>query len=769
MSGTVEQAPAPSKALGVVGTRPIRHDGYDKVTGRARYGADLLLADLLHGKVLRSPHAHARILAVDCRRALALPGVKAVVTGEDMPIKKTQQLNFTPGLDNHRMQAENILASGKVLYKGHAVAAVAAESVHIAEEALELINVSYEVLPAVLSAQEAMSEDAPLLHEGLKTQSLDRRLGKGADTGIASNVASHLQIKRGDVGEGFRRAAVIAEGEFTTQTVHQGYIEPHVATALWDSGDRVTVWMSTQAPFGVRQMVAMIAGKRESAVKVVPLEIGGGFGGKTTTYLAPVAALLSRKTGRPVKLAMTRKEVFEGSGPTSAATARVKLGADKDGRITAAQLHLVYEAGAFPGSPVGSGASTGTAPYVVDNFLVDAHDVVCNKQKVAAYRAPGAPQAALAVESAIDELAAKLGMDPLDFRLRNAVQEGNRDPNGLPFSNIGCIEVLKAMRDHPHYQAPLGGANRGRGVALGYWWNGGLASSATINVNADGRVSLVTGSVDIGGTRASVAMQAAEVLGLAAEDVIPSVGDTDSVGWTALTGGSRTAFATGQAAIAAAADIIRQLIERAAILWETQPADVIFEGGRFISRKSPEDRITFKELAGRLLQTGGPVTASTSEVPRRIGPTFAGNIVDVEVDPETGKATVLRFTVVQDVGKAGHPSYVEGQLQGGAVQGIGWALNEGYSYTETGAVANASFLDYRLPTSLDTPMIDTVLVEVPDPGHPFGLRGVGEASIIPPLAAIANAVSHAVGVRMTRLPLTPAVLLAALRGKKRSP
>ena len=395
--------------------------------------------------------------------------------------------------------------------------------------------------------------------------------------------------------------------------------------------------------------------------------------------------------------------------------------------------------------------------------------MVCNKQKVAAYRAPGAPQAALAVESAIDELAAKLGMDPLDFRLRNAVQEGNRDPNGLPFSNIGCIEVLKAMRDHPHYQAPLGGANRGRGVALGYWWNGGLASSATINVNADGRVSLVTGSVDIGGTRASVAMQAAEVLGLAAEDVIPSVGDTDSVGWTALTGGSRTAFATGQAAIAAAADIIRQLIERAAILWETQPADVIFEGGRFISRKSPEDRITFKELAGRLLQTGGPVTASTSKVPRRIGPTFAGNIVDVEVDPETGKATVLRFTVVQDVGKAGHPSYVEGQLQGGAVQGIGWALHEGYSYTETGAVANASFLDYRLPTSLDTPMIDTVLVEVPDPGHPFGLRGVGEASIIPPLAAIANAVSHAVGVRMTRLPLTPAVLLAALRDKKRSP
>ncbi len=768
MSGAAEQGSAPSRALSVVGTRPVRHDGLDKVTGRARYGADIGMAGLLHGKVLRSPHAHARILAVDCSRALAFPGVKAVVTAEDMPIKKTQEIDFTPALDNHRMQAENILASGKVLYKGHAVAAVAAESVHIAEAALDLIDVSYEELPGVLSAQEAMRPDAPLLHEDLTTQSLDRRLGKRSDTGTASNVASHLQLKRGDVEEGFRQAAATAEGEFTTQTVHQGYIEPHVATALWDRGDRITVWMSTQAPFGVRRMVASIAGIRESAVKVVPMEIGGGFGGKTTTYLAPVAALLSKKTRRPVKLAMTRKEVFEGSGPTSAAEARVKLGADKEGRITAAQLHLVYEAGAFPGSPVGSGASTGVAPYVVHNFLVDAYDVVCNKQKVAAYRAPGAPQAAFAVESAIDELAAKLGVDPLDFRLLNAVKEGDRDPNGVPFSRIGCREVVEALKEHPHYQAPLGGPNRGRGVALGYWWNGGLPSSATMNVNADGRVSLITGSVDIGGTRASVAMQAAEVLGLAAEDVIPSVGDTDSVGWTALTGGSRTAFATGQAAIAAADDVKRQMMKRAAMLWETQPADVIFEKGQFFSRKSPQDRITFKELAGRLPQTGGPVTTSTSVVPRRIGPTFAGNIVDVEVDPETGKVTVLRFTVIQDVGQAGHPSYVEGQLQGGAVQGIGWALHEGYVYTQAGGVANSSFLDYRLPTSLDTPMIDAMLVEVPDPGHPFGLRGVGEASIIPPLAAIANAVSHAVGVRMTRLPLTPAVVLEALQGATRA-
>jgi xanthine dehydrogenase molybdenum-binding subunit len=500
----------------------------------------------------------------------------------------------------------------------------------------------------------------------------------------------------------------------------------------------------------------------ESSVKCIPLEIGGGFGGKTVTYLEPVAALLSRKAGAPVKLSMTRKEVFEASGPTSAAFMRAKIGADRNGKITAAELNLVYEAGAFPGSPVGAGANTGLGPYAIENLLVDGYDVVCNKPKVAAYRAPGSPQAAFAVETVIDELAEKLGLDPLEFRLRNAPQQGDRQASGVPFPRIGCVEVEEALRAHPHYSAPLEGPHRGRGVAMGYWGNGGNQSSATISVNADGTISVVTGSVDIGGSRPAIAMQAAEVLGLRAEDAIPSVGDTDSVGWTGVTGGSRTAFSTGIAAVTAAEEIKRQMIERAALLWEGKPEDVAYADGVFTSVKNEALRMTFKDVAAKLLRTGGPVTASATSNPRQVGPAFAGHIVDVEVDPETGKVEILRYTVVQDAGRAVHPSYVEGQMQGGAAQGIGWALNEEYVYGEDGRLQNASFLDYRMPTALDLPMIDTVIIEVANPGHPFGVRGVGEVSIVPPPAALANAIYRATGTRMVNLPMSPGNILQAM-------
>jgi CO/xanthine dehydrogenase Mo-binding subunit len=319
------------------------------------------------------------------------------------------------------------------------------------------------------------------------------------------------------------------------------------------------------------------------------------------------------------------------------------------------------------------------------------------------------------------------------------------------------------MMAHPHYAAPLEGPNQGRGVAVGYWGNAGGQSSVTINVNADGTISLISGSVDIGGTRVAVAMQAAEVLGIAAEEVTPSVADTDSIGWTGATGGSRTAFSTGIAAITAAEEIKRQMMGRAAQLWEVQPDEVDFQDGVFTSKKSAEDRFTFKELAQRLLRTGGPVTASAISNPRQVGPSFAGTMVDVEVDPETGKVQILRCTVFQDVGQAAHPSYVEGQMQGGTVQGIGWALNEEYFYGDGAGMANPTFLDYRMPTSLDVPMIEAALVEVPAPGHPFGLRGVGEVSLVPPMAAVANAVHRATGVRMGHLPMSPGAILAALQ------
>ena len=500
----------------------------------------------------------------------------------------------------------------------------------------------------------------------------------------------------------------------------------------------------------------------ESMCKVVPMEIGGGFGAKGVTYLAPVTAVLAQKAGRPVKIAMSRKEVFEGSGPASATFIRVKLGAKNDGTMTAAEAYMVYEAGAFPGSPVGGGAITTFGSYKCENMLVNGYDVVCNKQKAQAYRAPGQPQAAFAVESAMDELAGKLGMDPMDLRLKNAVEVGDRMPNGVAHAVFGCVELEEAMKNHPHYNAPLTGPNQGRGVAVSFRAQGGQTSSATINVNGNGTINLITGSVDIGGTRTAVAMQAAEILGIDSEDVNPSVGDTDAVGYTANTGGSRTAFDTGLAAIAAAEEVIERMKGRAALLWEVQDEDVEFEKGNFICTKNEEDRFTFKELAARLMRTGGPVTCSASAPSTGVGPIFGGNIVDVEVDPDTGKVQILRYTAFLDAGQAVHPDFVEGQIQGATVQGIGWAMNEEYFYQPDGTMANSSFLDYRMPTALDLPMIEAVIIEVPNPRHPFGLRGVGEGPIIPPLAALANAVSHATGVRMTKLPLSPTNIMAAI-------
>jgi len=751
-----------AKQYDVVGTRPIRHDGVDKVIGAAKFGADTQLSGMLHGKVLRSPHAHANIKSIDTTKAEALTGVTAVVTAKDFPIMDAVTIDLAEG--GSRLLAEHIMADKKARYKGHAVAAVSATSPHIAEAALALIDVDYEVLKPVLNVEDAMKEDAPLLHDNLTTHFKMERFARGDDTGNKSNIAAHIQHKLGDIEKGFAEADVIVEREFSTQTVHQGYIEPHASTASWAGDGRLTVWTCTQGAFAIRSSCSAILDIPESRIKVIPTEIGGGFGAKATTYLEPVAAILAKKSGRPVKVIMSRKDVFEGTGPASATKSKTKIGATKDGKITAAQLSLAFDAGAFPGSPVGGATLCATGPYNIEHLLVDGYDVVTNRQKVQAYRAPGQPQGAFSVEPVIDELAEKLGIDPMEFRLMNAVKEGDRQPNGVPHLVFGVKELEEAMRDHPHYQTPLSGPNQGRGAAVGYRWQGGQASSVTINVNSNGTINLISGSVDIGGTRTSIAMQAAEVLGISADDVAPAVADTDSVGYTANTGGSRTTFDTGYAAVQAAEEIKRLMSKRAALVFEVDEEQITFDGGQFMCA-STEDKISFKDLAGRLMRTGGPVTCSVSAVSPGIGPIIAGNLVDVEVDPETGKVDVLRYTAFLDVGTAIHPSYVEGQIQGGTVQGIGWALNEGYVYDENGAMLNSSFLDYRMPTTLDVPMIDTVMIEVPNPRHPFGVRGVGEAPIIPPLPAVAIAVSNAIGVKMNSLPLTPDVILDALESK----
>ena len=746
----------------VVGTRPIRHDGADKVTGRAKYGADFYTAGLLHGKILRSPHAHAIIKSIDTSRAEAHPGVKAVVTAQELkPAEAGTIVDLGESAVDVKYQRGNVLARDRALYKGHAVAAVAARSPHEAEEALSLIDVEYEVLPPVLTAVEGMQKDAPRLHEDLTTEE------GGEKTDVRSNVVEHFQHKLGDFDKAIGQADVVVEREFNTATVHQGYIEPHNVTALWNADGRLTVWCSTQGAFTVRAALSACLDKPVSEIKVVPMEIGGGFGGKIPIYIEPVAALLSKLSRQAVKIVMTRQEVFEGTGPTPGSYIKVKMGATNEGKIIAAQAFMAYESGAFPGGVISAGAKCILAPYNIPNTVVDAYDVVVNKPKTAAYRAPGSTNAAFASESVVNELADRLGIDPIEFRLANAAKEGTRRSDGPVNPRIGCEQVLKAMKDHPHYQTPLEGPNRGRGVAAGFWFNAGLESSATISVNVDGTANLVSGSPDIGGTRTSLAMQAAEVLGIPAEHINPSVGDTDSIGYTAVTGGSRVTFATGLAAYRAAEDVKRQSIERAALVWEVDSESLEMENGVISSKPDPELSMSFKEVAGQMNDTGGPIMGRGSFDGKGEGGSYTGNIVDVEVDPETGKLEILRFTVFQDAGKAIHPSYVEGQMQGGSVQGIGWALNEEYFMDDTGKMTNSTLLDYRMPVSLDVPLIDTVIVEVPNPRHPLGVRGVGEASIAPPPAAIADAIYNATGVRMYSLPMNPAAVTQAVWQQKK--
>ncbi|MPY92202.1 MAG: molybdopterin-dependent oxidoreductase [Acidimicrobiia bacterium] len=737
-----------------VGTRPVRPDGFDKVTGRARFGADLRLPGMLEGAVLRSPHAHARIHSIDTTAALAIPGVKAVVTGADFPEPN--------GHPTDQDLARNIIARDKVLYEGHVVAAVAATSKRIARQAAQAIFVEYEVLPFVLDVDAAMAPDAPLLHDDLITKGVDPAPTE------PSNVASRVVYERGELDQGFAAADVVVEREFTTKPVHQGYIEPHAAVADTTPNGRSTVWCSSQGHFAMRTYSAKVLGWDPTRLKVIPAEIGGGFGGKTTIYLEPLAVALSHKAGRPVRLVMGRDDVFRATGPASGSKTRIRIGADKSGKITAAQLWMAYEAGAFAGSPVGAASMTSIAGYAIPHFLIEGFDVVVNKPKVAAYRAPGAPQVAFAVESVIDELARSLGIDPIDLRLRNAVEEGAQASYGPKFPRIGFKETLQAIKDHPHYSAPLG-PNQGRGVASGFWFNGGMNSSAVVHVNEDGNVTVVVGSPDIGGSRASMALMAAEELGIDYNRVQPVVADTEQVGFNDVTGGSRVTLATGAAVVEACRKVIADLRARSAKQWDVPIDQVEWVDGQAQHVDGSQPPLSLAAIAKGWGRTGGPISATAALNARGVGAGFSTQVVDLEVDPDTGYVTILRYTTAQDAGRAIHPSYVEGQMQGGVVQGIGWALNEEYIHTAEGTLDNPSFLDYRIPVASDLPMIDTIVVEVPNPGHPYGVRGVGEVGIVPPLAAVANAVAQATGHRYTDLPLSPPrVLEPLLDGEDRS-
>jgi len=736
----------------VVGTRPLRPDGIDKVTGRALYGADLYAPGMLIGKVLRSPHPHARIRSIDASKALALPGVKAVITADD----------FGEVHRRDKPTMHNVMAHGKALYEGHAVAAVAANDASIARKALKLIEVDYEVLPHVTDVDAAMAEDAPLLHEDNFTAGVDPKPEK------PSNIASRSKFGHGDLDAGFAAADIIMEREFKTEAAHQGYIEPHACLASYSEDGNSELWCTTQGHFLVRDTCAALLGIAVSRLRVTASEIGGGFGGKTVVYLEPLALALSRKSGRSVKMVMSRSEVFRSTGPTSSSSMKVKIGVTKDGRITAADAVLNYQSGAFAGFIAMLGAMSAFACYGLENVQAISYEVMTNRPTQASYRAPGAPIINFAVESLIDEVARELNMDPIEFRLLNAAKEGDKSSYGPRYDQIGLVQTLEAVRDHPHYQAPVP-AGQGRGVAVGFWFNFGGLTAISLNVNSDGTVTVSVGRPDIGGSRASMCQMAAEELGIPYDNVRTIIADTSALGFNDTTDGSRTTFANGLAIIEAARQAKRDMCARAAKMWDIPEEAVEWVDGaaRPCGPNAGEfDPMPIAKIAAKSPQTGGPIAGHFEVNAEGAGVSFAAHIADVEVDEETGRTDVRRYTVVQDAGKAIHPAYVEGQYQGGAAQGIGWALNEGYVYGDNGVMENPGFLDYRIPVCSDLPMIEAKIIEIPNKGHPYGVRGVGETSIVPPLATVANAVRSATGVRVPEIPIAPPVLLAAIDAAK---
>ncbi|MCB1647106.1 MAG: xanthine dehydrogenase family protein molybdopterin-binding subunit [Pseudomonadales bacterium] len=716
-----------------IGKRVPRPDAIEKVQGKARYGADLFLPGMLTGKVLRSPCAHANIRSINTDRARAVKGVMAVITGRDMPWLDSRGIGET---------ARDNLAVEKVLYHGHAVAAVAATSESAAAEALALIEVDYESLPVVLTIEDAQ-RDETLLHEHLGTNTYIRE-----------------EDIHGDIDAGFREADVIVERSYRTPTVHQGYIEPPACLANWVDGGQSTLWTTTQGHFVIRQSVARMLEMEQSALRVIPTEIGGGFGGKTAPYQEAIALMLSRHAGRPVKMAMTREDIFRTAGPGAGAIIRARIGARNDGTLTAMEAELIYESGAFPAAPLGGGMRCIFASYTCPNISIKGSAVVNNKPKIRAYRGPGASQSTFASESLLNELAARLNMDPIKLRLKNAVEGGMKTPAGTFLAN-GFRQCLEAARDSAHYQAPLA-PNQGRAVAAGFWRNGGNVSSALIHLHADGTAVLTTGSSDLSGTRIALAQMAAEELGVDVSVIQSVVGDTEAVGFTSVSGGSRTINATGQAVVEASREAIQEMKQRAASGWNITADQVDWRDGQAVNLTNGET-LSMKQINKDANNTGGPITGHHSlNVRPGQSPSFAVHICDIEVDPDTGQTRLLRYTTIQDVGCAIHPDSVEGQLQGGAVQGIGWALNEEYIYDDQGVLQNPGFLDYRIPLASDLPMIDTVLVEVPSPNHPYGVRGVGEAPIIPPLAAVGSAIANAIGQPVTELPCSPPRVLNLL-------
>jgi xanthine dehydrogenase molybdenum-binding subunit len=753
-------APHPAE-LKVVGKRLPRVDARERVTGEAVYPADLELPGMVHAKLLRSSHAHAHIRRIDTSRAQALKGVLAVVTAADfpeLPVGATIPMGEL-GYDMW-MVAQINLARHKVHWVGQPVAGVAAIDPHVAQAALALIEVDYEPLTPVLDIAAAMAPDAPILHEHVFTKGVEPR------PRAPSNVCSRVVIARGDTARALGEAAATVQASVRVDTAHQGYLEPQVVVAQVDANGFATVWASTQGQFTAELMIARMLGLPQSKLKVVPLEIGGGFGGKISIHGEAVAVRLAQKCRRPVKLVFTREEVLQGgSGPAAAALIDIAVGADGEGRLVAIDGTYRLDAGGLPGLSPSLVMQASAALYQCPNLNLQGYDIVTNKPRTEAYRGPVGIQAYFAMEQAMDALCQRLDLDPLEFRKRNASVTGSMMPIGTPFPAIGLTTILDQLGRHPCWTDPLpkGRYPRGRGLALGYWRGTSMTSAAHITIAGDGRPMVTMGAVDLSGTRTTMAQVVAEEFGLPMEDIHIHTGDSKSVGYSDGAAGSRVARTTTAALVEACADALGQLRKRAAEKLQRRPEDLDYAAGRFHARDASGPAITLAELMQATLTDGAVVGRGVStKLP--LGVEIGAHVCDVEVDTDTGLVTILRYTAFQDVGLALNPAAVEGQIEGSVVQGLGWALMEGFDYGPDGRLRNASLLDYRMPTALDVPKIDCVIVETPVPDVPYGVRGVGEVPIVPPAAAVANAIARATGVRLTHMPMTPERVLRALRG-----
>jgi CO/xanthine dehydrogenase Mo-binding subunit len=764
---TRPETEAPPQRL-VIGHRTPKIEGVDKVIGKAQYGADVSRPGMLWGKLLPSPYAHATIKRIDTSKAKAMPGVFAVLTGDDLPRLVGEISATAPAPEEFDVpsRGKQILAWKKAVFFGQPVAAVAALTLSLAEEALAAIEVEYDVHKPVLDVLEAMAEGAPLVQEGVFTETF-----AGKDD-HPSNVAKLTELSRGDLEAGFAAADEVIEQTYRTAMVHQGYIEPQATLAEYGPDGRFTIWTSTQGQFGVRSGVAGFLKIPPRRVRVVGLEIGGGFGAKGAQTLEPISSLLTYAAGRPVKMQLTRSEVMRATRPAPDTVIQVKLGAKRDGEITAVDARFIWDVGAYPGGGSTGGINTGFGSWRLPNFHIEGLDVLTNRPSTGAYRAPNGPQGAFAVEGTLNVLADRLGIDPLELRLKNAVVEGDRNPSDVPFPRIGLVQTLEAIKGHPAWTEPVPapsrpGWARGRGLACGLWGGGVGTSTAHVNVNEDGSAVVVTGAVDVAGTRTTMAQIAAEELQIPYERVSVSQPDTDSAPFNNPTGGSRVTYSLGTAVHRAAVDARTQLKQRAAQQLKAPPDEVEYRQGQFWVRADPEQSLTLAQVARGAIGSGDGPVIGTGEVTHLLrAPAFATQVVEVEVDQETGLVQVVKVTAAQDVGCAINPTACEGQIQGGVVQAIGWALTEEFVYDEHGRLRNPSLLDYRMPTALDAPNIECVLVEVPAADGPYGVRGTGEVPIVPGPAAIAAAVHDAVGARVYELPITGERVIAALEHER---